>query len=221
MSRIRAVILDIDGTLVDSNQAHAQAYVDAAREIGISSPSATEVWRLIGMGGDKLIPRAFGFEQDDPLGAALDERKGNIFRSRYLQTLNATPGARALLERLRDDGYTLVVATSANEEDVKGLLDRAGVTDLIEDSTSGEEVDASKPDPDVVHAALEGAGVGPDAAIMLGDTPYDVEAASRAGVQIIAVRSGGWGDKDLGGAALVFDHPADLLSHYTETPLGA
>jgi HAD superfamily hydrolase (TIGR01509 family) len=221
MSRIRAVILDIDGTLVDSNQAHAQAYVDAARELGISSPSATEVRRLIGMGGDKLIPRAFGFEQDEPRGAALDERKGNIFRSRYLQTLNATPGARALLERLRDDGYTLVVATSANEEDVKGLLERAGVTDLIEDSTSGEEVDSSKPDPDVVHAALEAAGVGPDAAIMLGDTPYDVEAASRAGVRMIAVRSGGWGDKDLGGAALVFDHPADLLSHYTETPLGA
>ena len=221
MSRIRAVILDIDGTLVDSNQAHAQAYVDAARELGISSPSKTEVWRLIGMGGDKLIPSAFGFEQDDPRGAALDERKGNIFRSRYLQTLNATPGARALLERLRDDGYALVVATSANEEDVKGLLERAGVSDLIEDSTSGEEVDSSKPDPDVVLAALEGAGVGPDAAIMLGDTPYDVEAASRAGVRMIAVRSGGWGDNDLGGAALVFDHPADLLSHYTETPLGA
>lgn len=218
MARIRAVILDIDGTLVDSNRAHAQAFVDAARELGIPAPSVDEVWRLIGMGGDKLIPRAFGFEKDDDRGKELDEHKGEIFRGRFLPTLEPTPGARALLERFRADGLRLIVATSASEEDLHGLLERAGVRDLIDDSTSAGEVELSKPDPDVVHAALEQARVKAEAAVMLGDTPYDVQAATRAGVTIIAVRSGGWGDEDLGGAAMVFDDPADLLAHYHDTP---
>ncbi|HEX6069034.1 MAG TPA: HAD family hydrolase [Longimicrobiaceae bacterium] len=218
---LSTVILDIDGTLLDSNEAHARAFVDAARELGFPAPPVEEVLRLIGMGGDKLIPRAFGFEQDAKRGEMLEERKGDIFRSRYLPSLAPTPGARALLERLRDDGFTLVVATSANEEDLKGLLDRAGVRDLIEEATSSGDVEESKPDPDIVHAALASAGAEAPEAIMLGDTPYDVEAATRAGVAIIGVRSGGWKTEDLGGAAMVFDHPADLLAHYDATPLGA
>jgi HAD superfamily hydrolase (TIGR01509 family) len=215
---IRTVILDIDGTLLFSNEAHARAFVEAARELGFTAPPAEEVQRLIGMGGDKLIPRAFGFSQEDDRGQRLEERKGNIFRSRYLHSLQPTPGTRELLERLRSDGYRLVVATSANEEDLDGLLRRAGVKDLIEKATSGGEVDASKPDPDVVHAALEQVGSRPQDAIMIGDTPYDVEAATRAGVGLIAVRTGGWDSEGLQGAIAVFDDPADILEHYDRTP---
>lgn len=216
----RAAILDIDGTLLFSNEAHAQAFVEAARELGYDTPPVADVVRLIGMGGDRLLPRAFGLEQDEPRGATLEERKGEIFRERYLKGLQPTPGTRRLLERLQQDGYILVVATSANEEGVQGLLRQAGVEDLIQRATSAGEVDASKPAPDIVHAAMDEAGVGPEDAVMIGDTPYDIEAASRAGVRIIGVRTGGWGGEDLRGAIAVYDDLADLLRHYEVTPFG-
>jgi HAD superfamily hydrolase (TIGR01509 family) len=219
MTRVRAVILDIDGTLLLSNEAHARAFVDSAREMGIDADFET-VRRLIGKGGDKLIPEAFGFEKESERGKKLDGRKGEIFRERYLPTLEAAPGARALLRRLRDDGRTLVVATSSDNADLKGLLAQAGVLDLVEDATSASDVEESKPDPDVVHSALEKAGAPAEAVVMLGDTPYDVEAASRAGVRIIGVRCGGWSERDLRGAAAVYDDPEDLLAHYAESLLG-
>jgi HAD superfamily hydrolase (TIGR01509 family) len=219
MSRVRAVILDVDGTLIASNDAHARAFVDAAAEMGIEA-DFQQIRRLIGMGGDKLIPRVFGFDKETPEGKQLDEHKGQIFRDRYLPTLEPTPGARALLERLRDDGLRRVVATSAQKRDLQGLLQRAGVEELTDQSTSASEVEESKPDPDVVEAALKQAGAPAEQVVMIGDTPYDVEAATRAGVRILGVRSGGWASEDLRGAVAVFDHPADLLARYADTPLG-
>jgi HAD superfamily hydrolase (TIGR01509 family) len=219
MERIRAVILDVDGTLVLSNDEHTRAFVDSAAEMGIEA-DFEEIRRMIGMGGDKLIPRAFGFEKESPEGERLDGRKGEIFRERYLPGLRPTPGARALCERLREEGIKLVVATSAQKKDLEGLLEKAGVKELIAESTSASEVEESKPDPDVVEAALEQAGRPAPEVVMIGDTPYDVEAATRAGVRIIAVRCGGWDDPDLRGAVAVYDHPADLLAHFDESPLG-
>lgn len=220
MSRIDTAILDIDGTLLLSNDAHAQAFVDAAEELGYGPASFEEIRPLIGMGGDKLIPRVFGFGKESERGERLSKRKGEIFRGRYLPELKPAPGARALLERLRQDGLTLVVATSAGKDDLQGLLDRAGVRDLIADETSASDVEDSKPDPDVVRAALHKVGAAPERAVMLGDTPYDVEAATRAGVRVVAVRCGGWNDNDLAGAAAVYDDPADLLAHYNQSPFG-
>ena len=218
MPELRAVILDIDGTLLLSNDAHARAFMDAAEELGIAG-DYEQVRRLIGKGGDKLIPEVFGFEEDSDRGKALDERKGEIFRGRYLPTLEPTPGARALLERLRDEGVKRVVATSSGKADVKALLEQAGVRDLIEEATSSGDVEASKPDPDVVEAALATTGHPAGVVVMLGDTPYDVEAASRAGVRIIGVRCGGWDDRSLRGAVAVYDDPEDLLAHYAESVL--
>jgi len=220
MSRVRVVILDIDGTLVDSNDAHAQAFLDAAEELGLEVPEFREVWRRIGMGGDKLIPQVWGFEKESEPGEKLNARKGEIFRERFLPTLQPTRGARALLHRMRDDGIKLVVATSADREDLDGLLERAGVQDLIQEATSADDVEESKPDPDIVHAARDEGGFPSEQTVMLGDTPYDVEAANRAGVPIIAVRSGGWGDEDLRGAVAVYDDPADLLENFDESPVG-
>lgn len=218
-TRPKAVIVDIDGTLLYSNDAHAQAFVDAARELGHDA-SFEEIRRLIGKGGDKLIPEVFGFEKESESGTRLSERKGEIFKERYLPTLEPTPGARALLHRFRDETMKLVVATSANADDVEGLLERAGVKDLIQERTSSGDVEESKPDPDVVKAALGEASAPADEVVMIGDTPYDVEAALRAGVRIVAVRSGGWGDEDLKGATAVYDDPADLLAHYDESVFG-
>jgi HAD superfamily hydrolase (TIGR01509 family) len=216
VSRIEAVILDIDGTLLDSNDAHARAFLESAEALGIPAPHLDRIRGLIGMGGDKLIPAAFGIEaeSESDLGAALDERKGAIFRTRHAPALMPTPGARELLERFRADGLRRVVATSAGEEDLAMLLGRAGVADLIDDCTSSSDVEGSKPDPDLVHVALRLARVPADRAVMLGDTPYDVEAALKAGVRILAVRCGGWSDAPLAGATAVYDHPADLLAKY-------
>lgn len=214
-----AVILDIDGTLIDSNDAHARAYEDAGRELGFDIPF-DRVRPLIGKGGDKVLPEVTGIEEDSPDGERISERKGEIFRERYLPTLQPLPGARQLLHRFRDDTMKLVVATSAGKDDLKGLLEQAGVADLIQDATSADDAEESKPDPDIVLAALKQAGFPADEIIMLGDTPYDVEAATRAGVRIVGVRSGGWGDQDLQGAIAVYEDPADLLERYDESPFG-
>jgi HAD superfamily hydrolase (TIGR01509 family) len=219
MGEVKAVVLDIDGTLLLSNEAHARAFFEAASRLGIAADFAT-ILRLIGKGSDKLIPEAFGFDSESDLGKKLETLKGKLFKTSYLSTVKPAPGARQLLMRLRQDGIKLVIATSASAEDVASLLERAEVKDLVDDTSSADDVEASKPEPDVVTAALKKIDAKPDAAVMLGDTPYDVEAAQRAGVSIIAVRCGGWTDQDLRGAVAVYDHPADLLAHYDESLLG-
>jgi phosphoglycolate phosphatase-like HAD superfamily hydrolase len=129
------------------------------------------------------------------------------------------PGARALLERLRADGLTLVVATSAGSDELDALLDRAGIADLLDERTTSSDVENSKPDPDVITAAARRSGEPPAALVMLGDTPYDVEAALRAGVRVVGVRCGGWTDAELAGAAAVYDDPAHLLRELERSPL--
>jgi HAD superfamily hydrolase (TIGR01509 family) len=215
--RARVVVLDIDGTLIDSNDAHAHAWVDAGREFG-RTIDYRHVRRLIGMGGDKVLPEVAGIEEDTDEGQRMKERRGEIFRARYLPELQAFPHARALLERLKADGYALVVATSASSDDMDALLEKAGIQDLIEERTSSSEAKESKPDPDIVQAALKSADAAPDEAIMLGDTPYDVEASGRAGVRCVALRCGGWGDDELRDAVAVYEDPADLLARYDESP---
>ena len=218
MSRPLVVVLDVDGTLIDSNDAHARAWVETGEALGTRIDFA-EVRRLIGMGGDRVLPRLAGVEEESAEGERWSERRGEIFRERHLPGLRPFPGTRALLERMRADGYRLVVASSASEEDLGLLLEKAGVAELVEERTSSGDADSSKPAPDIVEAALESAGVEPGEALMLGDTPYDVEACLRAGVPIVALRSGGWDDEALEGAVAVYADPADLLSRYDASPL--
>jgi HAD superfamily hydrolase (TIGR01509 family) len=218
--RTKVVVLDIDGTLIDSNDAHARAWVDMGREFG-REIDFDHVRRLIGMGGDKVLPQVAGLEEETDEGQRMKKRRGEIFRDRYLPKLQAFPDARELLERFRADGYTLAVATSASKDDMDALLEQAGIADLMEEKTSSSDAEQSKPDPDIVQAALESADARPEQAIMLGDTPYDVEASGRAGVRCVALRCGGWGDEDLGDAVAVYDDPADLLARYHESPFAA
>ena len=217
-ARPRGVLIDIDGTLLDSNDAHAQAWVEAMRECGQDVPF-DRVRPLIGMGGDKVVPELTGFSEDDPGAEPFVASKKRHF-ARLLPTLRPFPGARALLERLRAEGLTLVVATSAGGDEAGKLLQQAGVADLVEEQTSKGDVQSSKPDPDIVHAALAKGELGAGDVLMLGDTPYDVEAARRAGVGTIAFRCGGWwDDAALGGAVAIYDGPADLLARFEESPL--
>jgi HAD superfamily hydrolase (TIGR01509 family) len=220
MGRVRAVLLDVDGTLIDSNDGHAQAWVDVGAEFGHPIDFA-EVRRLIGMGGDKVLPRLTGVEEETAEGERISERRGEIFRERYLQHCEAFPRAGELVERMRANGLTVVVATSASEKDLKALLERAGLMSLLENATNSDDAEESKPSPDIVEAALAKAGVPAAQAVMVGDTPYDIEAAHRAGVRIIGVTCGGWSVKELedAGADEVHTDPASLLDRYESSML--
>ena len=215
---IRGVILDVDGTLVDSNDAHARAWVEALAQAGIPV-EYEKVRRLIGMGGDKLMPEAAGLEEDSPVGKKIGESRSEIFKTKFLPRLKPFPQVEELLARMKDEGLRLVVASSAKEDELKELLKIAGATQFIEEKTSSSDADNSKPDPDIVQAALDELGLERDEVIMIGDTPYDVEAAARAGIKTIAFRSGGWNDEGLRGAIAVYDAAADLLARYRSSPL--
>lgn len=213
----KAVIFDVDGTLVDSNDAHARAWVDAFGESGRSVP-LERVRPLIGMGGDKLLAAAAGISSDSDEGRLIARRRGEIFQQRYFSSVRPTPGAAELVTWLRDERMTVVVATSAEPEELHDLLRIAGVLKLIEDAASSGDAARSKPDPDIVHAALVRTGCLPQDAVMIGDTPYDIEAAGRSGIGTIALRSGGWPDDALRDAIAIYDNPADLLEHYALSP---
>jgi len=215
---LRGVLLDVDGTLVDSNDAHARSWVEALATFGYDV-AYDEVRRRIGEGGDKLIPQVTGLQSETDRAKALSARRWEIFRDDFLPALRPTPGARALVDRLRDDGLRLVVATSAKDDEMRAILDQAGLADVLPQRTSADDADRSKPDPDIVHAALQRESLRPDQTVMLGDTPYDVQAGLHAGVDVIALRSGGWSDAELRGAVAVFDDPAALLSAWQRSPL--
>lgn len=218
MAQLRAVIFDVDGTLVDSNDAHAQAWVDALHEQGYDVPFE-QVRPLIGMGGDKLLPKVTGVEKDSDTGKKIDELRQKIFNKKYLPTLQPFPEVRELVQRIQQDGFEIGIASSAKAEELDKLLQVAQIDDLVEHETSSSDADESKPDPDIVQAALDKLGCPAEQVIMVGDTPYDVEASHRAKIGVIAVRCGGWDDKGLQGADAIYDSPADILAHYDQSIL--
>ena len=207
----RTVLCDVDGTLVDSNGAHADAWTQALIEHGIGV-NVSDVRPLIGTGGDKLLPALAHVEESSPLGVAIANRKKQLFNA-VLPGLRPTAGARSLLEYLRDHDLDLIVATSAGDREMRAILQQASLDDLFSAHTTKDDAAESKPDPDIVHAALARADARPESTVMVGDTPYDIEAAQRAGVATIALRCGGyWTDADLSGAIEICDDPAALLA---------
>ncbi len=213
---LRGVIFDIDGTLVASNEAHARSWVETLSEAGYDVPFDV-IWPMIGMGGDKLLPAATGIEADSTLGKQLSDRRWEIFQSKFLPSLRPTDGARALVEQIKSDGRMTIVATSAKGDELDVLLDVAGVRELMDATTSSSDAAESKPDPDIVQAAVRKSGFKPDELIMLGDTPYDVEAAIGAHVNLIGMLCGGWTKEELSGATAIYENPADLLRWYDQS----
>ena len=219
MTTLMAVLFDVDGTLVDSNDAHAQAWVKAFTEHGVTVDAA-HVRRCIGMGGDKLMPEVSGLDEDSPRGSAIAERRGEIFTKEFLPALQPFKDSGRLVAAVKQRGLTAVAASSAQEDELEALLKIAGAAALMDAATSSDDAEESKPAPDIIEAALKRAKASPSGAVMIGDTPYDVEAAQRAGVAVIAFRSGGWSDADLKGAIAIYDGPWDLLARLEDSPLG-
>ncbi|MDT5362457.1 MAG: hypothetical protein QOC69_4219 [Mycobacterium sp.] len=214
-----AVLFDIDGTLVDSNYLHVHAWCRAFRETGI----AVESWRIhraIGMDGTQLVKALSGGAD----GTA--RQRASQLHSRYYAELSLylslLPGARELLDRVASRGMQVVLATSAPEDELARLRSLLDCEDLLSAVTSSEDVDTAKPEPDIVAVALDRAGVQPSRAVFVGDSVWDAEAAARAGVISIGVRSGGVSAQELqsAGATMVFDNPDDLCKHIDVSPIG-
>ncbi len=218
---IQGVLLDIDGTLVLSNDAHAQAWVEAFADYGYEV-KFEDVRPLIGMGGDQLIPRILPeLSGKEGVGKKAADRRKELIIEKFSANLAPAPGSRELVQRLKQDGFKLVVASSATSQELSSLLKAGEVEDLLaeEPTTTSSDAEASKPEPDLVQSALSKGQLQPEQAIMLGDTPYDIQAASKAGVGVIAFRCGDFDDTQLADALAIYDDPADLLKHYELSPL--
>jgi HAD superfamily hydrolase (TIGR01549 family) len=216
---ITSVLLDLDGTLIDSNDAHAMAWMEALRDHSISM-AFQEVRDKVGMGSDQLLP-ALGIFRENPQSESITRRKTEIFRMRYLPGVHPFPAAKELVEHLMSHGFKLVVASSASEEELQALLKQAGLNDLLRNFTSASEAGSSKPEPEVVTAALRKVHALPSEALLIGDTPYDIFAARRAGVDTVAFTCGGCTAQELKGAIAIYDGPWALLKEFKRSPFHA
>ncbi len=220
--QVTAAIFDIDGTLVDSVDLHAKAWTEALAHFGYDIPFE-RVRHEIGKGSDKLIPGLIGEAEAKRVFDDLDEFRSNLWKEEYLHQVKPFPKVRELFQRIKDDGKRIVLASSAKGDELQKYKQIAGIDDLIEKETSADDVDKSKPSPDVVHAALAKLGdPHPAAVIMVGDTPWDVLAAVKANVETIGVLCGGFPEEELraAGAVAVYRDPEDLLASYESSPFG-
>lgn len=218
---LAGVILDVDGTLVLSNDAHAQAWVEAFAADGYEI-AFEQARPLIGMGGDQVIPRLIPeLNGKEGTGKQIADRRKDLILTKFSSQLSPTKGARNLVQKMQDEGLHLIIASSATEQEMDMLLKAAQVDDLLHEITTSSDAEESKPEPDIVEAALNKAHLTADRTIMLGDTPYDIESAAKTGVGVIAFRTGGFSDEQLSGAIAIYDDPADLLEHYAQSPLAA
>jgi HAD superfamily hydrolase (TIGR01549 family) len=218
---ITAVIFDIDGTLVDSVDLHARAWQEAFREFG-REVEYERVRHQIGKGGDQLLPVFFTPEELERFGERMEKFRGDLFKREYLPKVRAFPAVRELFERVRADGKRIALASSAKEEELEAYKEIANVADLVEEETSKDDVERSKPHPDIFASAL--AKLGRPAArqvIVVGDTPYDAEAAGRVSLQTVGVLCGGFPERELraAGCVEIYRDPADILARYEETAL--
>ena len=216
-AQVRAVLFDLDGTLVDSNAFHVDAWDRVFREGG-HVIDREAIAGQIGKGGDLLVPALL---PDAPKAEQerLATRHGEVFKARYLDLVRPFPDAAALLRRVKDSGRKVVLASSANGEELDHYVALLGVADLLTATTSKDDVSTSKPAGDIFAAALAKAGVSPHHAIVVGDTPYDIEAAAKCGIATIAVRSGGFEANALAAAIARYDDAAALLSDFDRSPL--
>jgi HAD superfamily hydrolase (TIGR01549 family) len=212
----QAALLDVDGTLVDSNYQHALAWYRAFRRSGIVLP----LWRIhrhVGMGGDQLVPALVGERADEERGEEIRDLRGEEFE-RLVDEIEPLEGARELIADLKERGLTVVLASSAPQDELDYYLELLDARELADCWTTDDDVEATKPEPDLVRAALE--KVGTEDAVMVGDTPWDVEAARKAGIETVCVITGGFSEQELrdAGAAAVYASVADLRGKLGSPP---
>jgi HAD superfamily hydrolase (TIGR01549 family) len=217
---IEAVIFDIDGTLVDSVDLHAQAWKEAFKHFGKDVPYQ-QVRHQIGKGGDQLMPVFFTREELERFGEEMEEYRGKLYKRDFLQRVRAFPKVRELFERIKQDGKRIALASSAKADELSAYKRIAEIEDLVEKETSADDAEKSKPHPDIFEAALdELKDIEPARAVVIGDTPYDAEAAGRAGLRNrIGVLCGGFPERELRAAGMVeiYQDPADLLMRYEDS----
>jgi phosphoglycolate phosphatase-like HAD superfamily hydrolase len=213
-------IFDVDGTLVDSVDLHAQAWQEAFGRFG-HPISFQEVRSQIGKGGDQLIPFFLSKTDQDNHGEELEVWRGNHFKENYLPLVRPFSAVPELMRRVRAEGLKIGIASSANESELNVYLAVAGITNLIDVAVSGDEVEKSKPSPDVFQVALRKMGAEPTGAMAVGDTPYDAAAAGKAGIPTIGFLSGGFREGDLrqSGCVAIYPGPSALFACFTESPL--
>jgi membrane protein len=216
-AQVQAVLFDLDGTLVDSNEFHTDAWAETFREAGHAIDRDT-IRGQIGKGGDLLVPFLLP-DVSDAEADRLGERHGAIFKSRYLELVRPFPGATDLLRRVRDSGRKVVMASSASGKELDHYKALLGVEDIVDAATSSDDVETSKPAGDIFAAALKKVGIAPDRAIVVGDTPFDIEAARKCKVATVAVRSGGFDETALKDAVARYDDVAALLADFDRSPL--
>jgi HAD superfamily hydrolase (TIGR01509 family) len=212
-------ILDIDGTLVDTNYHHCVAWFRAFRKHGIVLP-LWEIHRHIGMGGDQLVEAITDEETDREHGDSIRGDEKDLYMQ-LIEEVEPMEGSRELIEELKRRGHTVILASSAKEDEVDHYLDLLDARELADGWTTSGDVESTKPAPDLVKAALDRAGSDKGDAVMVGDTPWDIKAAAKTHVPTIAVRTGGFGADELreAGAAALFESVADLVSRLDETDL--
>jgi membrane protein len=214
---LKAILFDIDGTLVDSNDLHVLAWDEVFRSAGHEFDRQA-LHDQIGKGADNYVPALLpGVAEDE--AERLGDAHGRIYKEKHLPTAKPFPGARDLLQRCKEVGYKVVLASSASGEELQHYLKLLDAGDLVDSHTSADDVGCSKPCPDIFDTARQKIGVAPDEALVIGDTPYDIEAAAKAGIKTIAVRSGKFPDEALAGAMAIFDDVAQLLARFDASPL--
>ncbi|HYG48712.1 MAG TPA: HAD family hydrolase [Allosphingosinicella sp.] len=217
----RAVLFDVDGTLVDTNDLHASAWREAFLEFGLDKPFE-EIRRQVGKGGDNLIPSLFP-DLDEARRTELEHYRGDLFKRDYLPRATAFPGVRDLFERLAGEGVKIVLASSSHAEEVDYHLSLIACADLVTATTSRDDAENSKPCPDIFEAALgRVAPLGADEVAVVGDTPWDAKAARKLGLRTVGFRSGGFPDEALAeaGACEIYDGPRDLLARFDSSVFG-
>jgi HAD superfamily hydrolase (TIGR01509 family) len=213
----RAALFDVDGTLVDNNDLHIEAWHQAFLKFGYPI-GPDRIRPQIGKGGDNLLPTLLP-EVDDARRDEIERWRSDLFKRDYLSKATPFPGVRPLFERLVREGVRIVLASSSSAEEVRFNIGLIGCEDLIHAYTSRDDVEASKPCPDIFEAALARvAPIGADEAIVVGDTPWDLKAAQRAGLRAIGFRSGGFSESELADACAVYDGARDLLQNFSDSP---
>lgn len=218
---IKAVIFDIDGTLIDSVDLHARAWVDAFAHFGVTV-SHDDARSQIGKGGDQLLPVFLDRERVERDGEAIEAYRSQLFKDTYLAQVRPFRGVRALFERLRAEGKTIALASSGKKDEVETYQKLLGIEDLVDVVTTSDDAEHSKPHPDIFQAALAKlAPITASQAMIVGDTPYDAEAAHKAGIPTIGVLCGGFPEAGLAaaGCIAIYRDPQDLLDGYVGSPL--